>query len=292
MAPDTVLIPERSIVVTGDRSKAAPEVIAILYSRENLDFHDPQAPRFLFLDREGKALLGIGGYVLGTMSYDFDGAIDATGFDTYDIPVPFNPSMRNAYRMDASHSTVFLRLIGKSSKFGSYQVYVQTNFTGGHGDYDLKLKQAYLKLGYVTAGLARSTFSDASQPPTVDPQGPSGQITAKNILFQYAPKLSNRWSMAVSFENPKTSYTVSDRCEAIHQRFPDIPVYLQYSWAGDSPCASVGTVPQPQLPEPCHRLKPFRHRLGHTTERASLSHARYDTVSVGSLRQGHRPVCQ
>lgn len=234
MAPDTVLIPERSIVVTGDRSKAAPEVIAILYSRENLDFHDPQAPRFLFLDREGKALLGIGGYVLGTMSYDFDGAIDATGFDTYDIPVPFNPSMRNAYRMDASHSTVFLRLIGKSSKFGSYQVYVQTNFTGGHGDYDLKLKQAYLKLGYVTAGLARSTFSDASQPPTVDPQGPSGQITAKNILFQYAPKLSNRWSMAVSFENPKTSYTVSDRCEAIHQRFPDIPVYLQYSWAGDS----------------------------------------------------------
>ncbi|MDE6489523.1 MAG: hypothetical protein K2L49_00005, partial [Muribaculaceae bacterium] len=221
MDPDTVLIPERSIIVTGDRSNVSPEIVAILYSRENLDFHDPQAPRFLFLDREGKAMLGIGGYVKGTMSYDFDGAVDATGFETYDIPVPSNHAMRNAYRMDASHSTIFMRLIGRSSKFGSYQVYAQTDFTGGNGDYDLRLRQAYIKLGYVTAGLARSTFSDASQPPTVDPQGPSGVITTKNIMFQYAPALSRHLSMAVSIENPKTTYTTSDRCEAIHQRIPD-----------------------------------------------------------------------
>lgn len=42
---DTIYVPMRSIVVTGQRSH---DLIGLIYSREDLYFNDPDAPRFLF----------------------------------------------------------------------------------------------------------------------------------------------------------------------------------------------------------------------------------------------------
>lgn len=227
--PDTVMIPERSVVIGTERENAPADLIAILYSRENLDFQDPRAPRFLFLDRSGKVALGIGGYVKGTMAYDFCGTMDNGGSTTYDIAVPDDPASRNKFNMDASHSTLFLKMVGRTSKLGYLTMYIQTNFTGNNGGYGMKLKQAYIQLGYVTAGLARSSFEDPSGPPTIDAQGPCGEVSAKNVQLQYAPVLSDHWRMGVSIENPKASYTcIPGMSEPISQRCPDIPAYIQY----------------------------------------------------------------
>ena len=237
--PDTLYIPERSVVVTGDKNNPSNhDLVAVLYNTEELHFNDPRAPRFLFLDREGKVALGIGGYIKGTMQYDFDGAIDdGASFTTYDIPVPFDPAQRNQYYANANHSTIFLQMVGKTSCFGYFQAYLQTNFTGaGDSGYGLKLKQAYLSLGYVTAGLARSTFADgAAGVPTIDDEGPSGQVDAKNVLLQYKPKLTKNITAAISVEMPQADYTVTDGvCRSIKQRVPDIPVFVQYAWGKGS----------------------------------------------------------
>ncbi len=233
--PDTIMIPERSVVIGADRTSAPSDLIAILYSTENLDFQDPRAPRFLFLDRKGKVALGIGGYVKGTMAYDFHGAMDNGGSTTYDIAVPSDPTSRNKFNMDASHSTLFLKMVGRTSELGYFTVYVQSNFTGNNGGYGMKLKQAYVQLEYVTAGLARSSFDDPAAPPTIDAQGPCGEVSSKNVLIQYAPVLSDRWRMAVSVENPSASYTcIPEMSEPISQRCPDIPAYVQYNPDKDS----------------------------------------------------------
>lgn len=228
---DSIGVPQRAIILTGNPGENN-EHIAVLYSREGMSFDDPSAPRFLFLDREGKVALGIGGYVKGVASYDFDGAIDDNGFVTNAIPVPADPALRNRFGADASHSTIFLKLVTKNSKLGRIIVYVQTNFTGDDGGYGLKLKQAYVSVGHLTAGLARSTFADGeSQAPTVDTQGPSGQIDAKNMLFQYKTSSWHGVSAAISAEFPKADYTITGGdAEKISQRFPDIPLYVQYSW--------------------------------------------------------------
>lgn len=70
--PDTLMIPKRAVVVSGDETKGG-SLMAILYDTSDLHFTDPSAPRFLFLDRQGKVALGIGGYVKGTVQYDFGG---------------------------------------------------------------------------------------------------------------------------------------------------------------------------------------------------------------------------
>ena len=232
--PDTVMIPERAIVLSGDHTRSG-SLMAILYDSSDLHFSEPSAPRFLFLDRQGKVALGIGGYVKGTLQYDFGGSIDdGASFVTYDIPVPQNPAQRNQFYGNANHSTIFLQLVGKSTHFGYYQMYVQTNFSGdGNSGYGLKLKQAYLSVGYVTAGLANSTFVDGSVgTPTIDDQGPAGEISRKNVLLRYAPRFNDHFSGAIGVEMPSVSYTVNTDVEKINPRVPDIPLYVQYQWDG------------------------------------------------------------
>lgn len=232
---DTLLIPERSIVVSGEITPENKDQIAILYSRDELAYNDPSAPRFLFLDREGRAALGIGGGINAVAMYDMKGAIDNEGFVTYDIPTPANPALRNRFGADATNTSLFLKMVTKNTKIGRIIVYVQTNFTGNNGNYGLKLKQAYVSVGGFLIGKGRSTFADAgASAPTVDNEGPSGQVSAKNLMFQYKTPSYKGLSAAISLELPEADYTLAAQTAAIAQRCPDIPIYIQYAWGSDS----------------------------------------------------------
>lgn len=232
---DTLLIPQRAIVLTGDTTPQNKEQIAILYSRDELSYNDPGAPRFLFLDREGRGALGIGGAVNAIAIYDMHGAIDNDGFTTFDIPVPGNPALRNRFGADATNSTLFLKLVTRNTRLGHIVVYMQTDFTGNNGNYGLKLKQAYVSVGGFLLGKSRTTFADAaSEAPTVDPEGPSGQIGSKNLMIQYKTPTYKGLSAAISVELPQADYTLAEQTQSIAQRCPDIPLYVQYAWNGDS----------------------------------------------------------
>ncbi len=225
-------LPERAVVVSGDPGQPGHRSnVAAMYSRENLAFEDPAAPRFLFLDKKGSVALGIGGYLKATGMYDFDGAVDNNDYYTNLIPVPTDPSQRQRFGATAAHSTIFLKLVTAPTRVGRVIVYIQTNFTGDNGGYGLELKQAYVTVGHVTLGKARSTFADGpSMAPTVDDQGPAGQVSAKNMMVQYASSDYKGFSAAISAELPSASYTTGSSAKSIAQRFPDIPLYVQYAW--------------------------------------------------------------
>ena len=226
-------VPERAIILSGDASKIHDRVMTVLYDTNDLHFHDPGVPRFLFVDREGNTALGIGGYVEGVFSADFHGAIDDPAFITHSIPVPSSPTLRNRFGADVSRSTIFLKLV-RNTGIGVLNAYVQTNFEGDNGGYGLKLKQAYVSLGDVMAGLARSTFVDAAAgAPTIDYQGPSGEVGGENVLLRYRHEFASDWAVAVGVEMPEATYTtVAGESEKINQRVPDIPAYIQYGWHG------------------------------------------------------------
>lgn len=230
-------IPERAVIVSGDPSH--PDHVgnvALMYSRANLAFEDPAAPRFLFLDKKGAVALGIGGYVKAVGEYDFCGAVPNNDFYTNMIPVPFDPAQRQRFGATAANSTIFLKLVTRQTKVGRIIVYVQTNFTGDNGGYGLKLKQAYVTVGHVTVGKARSTFADGpAMAPTIDDEGPSGQTAAKNMMVKYESPSYGGFSYAISAELPSADYTFAADTRSISQRFPDIPAHIQYAWdKGDS----------------------------------------------------------
>lgn len=118
-AERTDTVPQRAVILSGDASHPDQAGnIAEMYSRANLAFEDPDAPRFLFLDKEGTVALGIGGSLRAIGSYDMDGAIMDNEFITNEIPVPFNPAQRQRFGATAAYSSIFLKLVTKRTRVG------------------------------------------------------------------------------------------------------------------------------------------------------------------------------
>ncbi|MBE6286795.1 MAG: hypothetical protein E7099_01195 [Mediterranea massiliensis] len=230
IVPDTL---QSSVIITDEPKSDDNKVIKAMYEANGKHFQDPQAPRFLFIDRKGKVALGIGGYVKGTLSLDMSGISDNPDFVTADIPVPSQAAKRSQIQMDASTSRIFLKLVGNNTKVGYFTVYLESDFRGADdGNYDLRLRQAYIQLGGFKAGRAWSTFTDPiACPPTIDFEGPSGTVSAMNVMLQYHHRFNKHWSMATAIEAPTTAYTtISGASERINERMPDLPSYLQYEW--------------------------------------------------------------
>ena len=97
-------------------------------------------------------------------------------------------------------------------------------------------KQAYVTVGHPHLSARHEALSPMARAmaPTVDDQGPSGQVSSKNMLVQYASPSYSGFSWAISAELPSASYTTGAGARSIAQRFPDIPAYVQYSWASGS----------------------------------------------------------
>ncbi len=209
------------------------ELTALFYDTRHRHFQDPRAPRFLLIDRKGRAALGIGGYVKATASYDFAGALPNRDFVTYNIPVPRNPAEHSQYQMDASTSRLFLKLVGNNSILGKFEVYAEGGFREG-SDGGFRLRQAYVSARGFLIGQTWSTFTDqAAAPPTIDFEGPSGQTGARNVMLRYTCRPHAHWQMALAVEMPSVTYTLREGYNlSIRQRMPDIPLYVQYAWNG------------------------------------------------------------
>ncbi len=233
-ADSAPLLPRRAVVLHGDIRRADNQVVQIYFSREGLSFNEAEAPRFLLLDRKGRIAFGIGGTLYATASTDFSGAIDSRDFATADIAVPNTDALARRFGADVSNSSLYVRLVGRSPRLGLYTVYIRSNFTGGgDGGYGFRLKQAYIRLKGFTIGLDNSTFVDAgTQAPTIDPQGPSGQVGAKNVLFRYTTPAYRGFRAALSIEVPRTSYSTGTYASSATTRVPDIPLYIQYGGQG------------------------------------------------------------
>lgn len=227
----TILRP--AVVLTNENRQATYEVIKAMYEANGLHFQDPRAPRFLFLDRKGRVALGIGGYVKGTISADFAGIAGNTDFITATIPTPPQPDMRNQFQMDASTSRIFFKLVGRNTRVGDFSVYLESDFRGvTDGYYGMRLRQAYIQLWRFKAGRSWSTFCDpAAVPPTIDFQGPCGNVLTMNMMIQYTQPMGKHWTQVYALEMPRANYTTIPLYnKAIKQRVPDFPSYTQYEW--------------------------------------------------------------
>lgn len=228
---ENVAVPSRALVLYGGQNGLNEQVYTVLYdSSEDVTFHDPVPPRFLLIDREGRTVFGIGGYVEGVAAYDFDGAIDDAGFKVNQINVPTNPAFRNQLSATVDHSNIFMMLVSKT-RFGLLSVYAQAAFSNSNRNFTMK--HAVVRLHNVLAGLTRTTFLDPlASVPTIDYTGPVGAVQQRNVQLRYTWHADDHFSFAAAAEMPCATYTVDPSCEALKQRVPDIPFYAQYRWDG------------------------------------------------------------
>ena len=226
---------ERALIfITGDNVPAEVKVTVDLFKEsESPYFQDPRAPRFIMVDRKNRVAFGIGGYVKATTSYDFAGIANDIDFVTYDIPVPKGDFNKSQLLMDASTSRLFFKLVGQNKYLKKFSAYIETDFRGNN--YSLRLRQAYVSFRGMIMGQTWSTFVDlAAIPPTIDFEGPTASVAARNVQFRYTLPFRNKWEFALAIENPSYTATLNDFVQIAKQRCPDIPMYLQYKWQNGS----------------------------------------------------------
>ncbi len=206
--------------------------IAAFYYDQFHHFMDPGAPYFLFLSKDSKLAMGIGGAVRMRAYYDWGGAIPAAGFAPALIPIPADPTNMKHFGSTPAGTCLFFKVLGQNKTLGEYQLYIETDFTG-YQSRDLKLKKAYAIINKLTIGYASSTFSDpAALPPTVDAQGPTNKITPTAVLVRYMPVFKNKWFFAVSAETPDSNIGADGtHTSKVNNWLPDFAAFAQYQWA-------------------------------------------------------------
>lgn len=244
------LIRSHKMIIIGDRNISAQSysdslrtLIENFYYDQFHHFQDPQAPYFLFMSKDSKLAMGIGGAVRMRAYYDWGGAIPAPGFAPYLIPIPANPAKMRHFGTSPAGTCLFFRVIGQNKTLGEYQIYIEANFNG-YQTRDFHLKKAYAMINDITIGYASSTFSDpAALPPTVDAQGPANKISPTTVLVRWMPRVHANWLFAVSVEDPSNQIDVdSKNTEKVDNWIPDGAAFIQYEWGRTSHVRLSGTV--------------------------------------------------
>jgi len=206
-------------------------VISEFYYDQFRHFQDPGAPYFLFMSKDAGLAMGIGGCVRMRAYYDWGGAIPASGFAPYLIPIHPSPTDMRHVGTSPAGTSLFFRVIGRNKALGDYQLYIEANFNG-YETRDFRLKKAYATINNFTVGYAASTYSDpAATPPTVDAQGPNNKIGTTAVLVRYMTVIKDRWVLAVSGESPESSIDVDNINTAkVSNWMPDWATFVQYQW--------------------------------------------------------------
>ena len=236
---DSLIGSHKVVYIDGKPADAATQAyvdsirqrISVFYYDQFRHFSDPAAPYFLFMSKDAGLAMGIGGCVRMRGYYDWGGAIPASGFAPYLIPMRRDPTNMRHFGTTPAGTALFFRVLGRNKALGDYQLYIECNFNG-YGGRDFHLKKAYAIVNKVTIGYANSTFSDpAALPPTVDAQGPNNKITPTTVLVRYMPTFGKHWTAAVSVESPEPSIAVDGKSTArVSAWMPDFAAFGQYQW--------------------------------------------------------------
>lgn len=208
------------------------DLIETFYLDQYRHAQDPRAPYFMMMSRGGKMAMGIGGKIQGLAFYDMHGMVDGNGFAPYDIQVGGNPLEPNGLQMNIGNSSLFFTAFGTDKKFGNYLLYMEAKFSGNGSSHFFALKKAYATVGDWTLGLAKSTFTDpASQPSSVETDGPNSEIDASRFLLRWMHRLPRNFVVAAAIEAP-TDQVANTQYSALSTAYmPNIVAFVQY---GDS----------------------------------------------------------
>lgn len=209
------------------------QIYDILHHNAPDTFQDPGVPSVALIGKNGKFILGVGGYVKAVAGWDVGHPIESTDeFITSEIPMQPSDGNGSRFFLSAKQTHLFLNFVALPGTGNEIGAFVSANLLD---DYKPNLQFAYLKYRGLQAGYDYTLFSDpACSVPSIDFEGPSAYTTipVAGIRYLWEPKPHGRWQLAVGIEMPQISFTtVEHKTKAVYQRVPDIPIAAKYAWA-------------------------------------------------------------
>ena len=209
-------------------------LLDIFYYDQFRNAQDPRAPYFLFMSRDARFVMGLGGVVRMRGWYDWHGAMPNNGFIPYNISIPMNPAHSRWLGSTPAGTALYFRVLGTNTPVGDYQLYIEANFDG-YNQRGFLLKKAYATLNDWTIGYAHSTFSDPlAEPLLVDGQGPNAYVSTTAVLVRWMHNLHKDWIVAASAEMPQSFVGANGTTtQTTNDWFPNLAAFTQYEWASN-----------------------------------------------------------
>lgn len=206
-------------------------IIDKFYFDQFRHLQDPRAPYFMFMSKDSKFAMGIGGVVRMRGWYDWGGVIPYNGFIPQAISVPRNNIARKKISTTPAGTALYFRVIGNNHRLGDYQLYIETNFDG-YNQVGMKLKKAYAIVNDWTIGYTNSTFGDpAAFPMLIDAQGPQAEVQTTAVLLRWMHSFDKNWTVAASVETPQSQIGYDNiSTSKVDDWAPNVATFGQYSW--------------------------------------------------------------
>lgn len=210
-------------------------------------------PHFAINTPDNAFAMTIGGQInpivgvdMGNGLYDVDGA--GINFVTNSIPVPALPGHHSDFYINALNADIDFEVVGLGGTKNQITGYIKFGTNGISNS--LALKKAYISAYGVTVGRKSTLLEDgaAGQPPTIDPEGPSGLVSGTTHEISYQTPRKNGFKAAIGLDIP-TYYTSNGRyhgrdykewhhqtaedqliCDPTYysQNIPDVPLWAEW----------------------------------------------------------------
>lgn len=198
-------------------------------------------PRFTLVGKDSKFYLGMGANVKFVGDFDWGAPVSNPNlFATSAIPFNTDKGNRSQTLFSIGQSNIYWNFVVLPGSENQLGLFFDVNFLGSTSKPEIAIHHAYLKYRGFTAGYIVSTFTDIkADPVAIDFAGPNAITFIRHPNIYYTAKFGKdkMWSAQLGLDMPlaqehKSSFTTSGSGTMfVNQRMPDIPFFLQRSWA-------------------------------------------------------------
>lgn len=231
--------------------RTTPQIAKILEESRPHEPHAIPVSKFVVVNPHNENfILTVGGQLNLVIGGDFGNNLykqptAGISFVTNAIPVPSVTGKKVDLYINAINGSADMQVVG----FGGTKNQITGYFKIGTNGIstNIVLQRAYVSWRGITGGLKLSLFQDdyACQPPTIDPEGPSGEVSAVAYELGYKSKSYNGWRFAAAVSMPTYYsslgyYRGHDYADMVNsmvsatdfdQYMPDVPGWVEYSWS-------------------------------------------------------------
>lgn len=223
-----------------------PQVKEILDRARPVEPSTAPTPKFAVKTSNNAFVMAIGGEINTIAGYDIGNNLYQQGnagisFVTGDIPVPATRDHKGDFYINPLNAFVDMSMVGFAGTDNEITGYVKFGTNGMTPG--LALTRAYITYRGFTIGEALTLAQDgyACQPPTIDPQGPCGDVSTIGYQISYKSKSYDGFRFALglempSFYNSNGVYRGKDYANYIGKAVdtnvedyvPDFPMWIEY----------------------------------------------------------------
>lgn len=193
-------------------------------------------PRFTLVGKDSKFYLGMGANVKMVGDFDWGSPISNPNlFSPKDIPMASEEGNRSQTLFSVGQSNIYWNFVALPGSKNHVGLFFDIIFLGKSSTPVIQIHHLYMKYRGFTAGYVVSTFTDLkAEPYSIDFGGPNAMTLVRHPNIYYTAKFGKdkMWTAQLGLDMPDmASFTTGDGTSEVNQRMPDIPFFIQRSWA-------------------------------------------------------------